>query len=52
MQLSRPPDEVLDNRFFHVTGIVMVVATLLAGAIILRLANDGAALGFQEPVAV
>ena len=40
MELSSQPEPVLDQRFFHVTGVVMVLGTLMAGAIMLWLAND------------
>jgi hypothetical protein len=40
MELSNQPAPVLDQRFFHITGIAMVVATLVAGAIMVWLAND------------
>jgi hypothetical protein len=44
MEFSNPPAKVLDKRFFQVTGIVMVLATLLAGTITLWLANDVATI--------
>jgi hypothetical protein len=40
MGLSSQPDQVLDQRFFHITGLAMVLGTLVAGAITVWLAND------------
>jgi hypothetical protein len=35
---SNELDSVLDVRFFHFTGVALIVATLLAGAMMLTLA--------------
>ena len=40
MGLPSQPEQVLDKRFFHITGVAMVLATLVAGAITVWLAND------------
>ena len=40
MELSSQPEPILDQRFFHITGIAMVFGTLVAGAIMVWLAND------------
>ena len=40
MELSSQPAPVLDQRFFQLTGIAMVFGTLVAGAIMVWLAND------------
>jgi hypothetical protein len=40
MELPSPPTNVLDKRFFQVTGIVMVVITLAAGSITIWLASE------------
>ena len=37
---SSQPKQVLDQRFFHITFIAMVLGTLVAGAITVWLAND------------
>jgi hypothetical protein len=40
MELPSPPANVLDKRFFQVTGIVMVLVTLVAGSITVWLASE------------
>jgi hypothetical protein len=40
MGLSNKPEHVLDQKFFHMTGLAMVLGTLLAGAITVWLAHD------------
>jgi hypothetical protein len=40
MEVSGQSTQVLDQKFFHVTGISLVLGTLVAGAITLWLAND------------
>ena len=40
MEISSQPEQVLDQRFFHITGIAMVLGTLVAGAIMVCLASD------------
>ena len=40
MELSSQPEPVLDQRFFHITGITMVFGTLVACVIMVWLAND------------
>jgi hypothetical protein len=40
MGLSSQPEQVLDQRFFHMTGLAMVLGTLVAGAITVWLATD------------
>jgi hypothetical protein len=40
MGLTSQPEQVLDQRFFHMTGLAMVLGTVVAGAITIWLAND------------
>jgi hypothetical protein len=40
MDVSGQSTQVLDQRFFHITGLALVLGTLVAGAITLWLAND------------
>ena len=40
MDLTKQSDQTLDQRFFQLTGLVMVLGTLLAGTIMVWLAND------------
>ena len=40
MDVSGQSTQTLDQRFFHITGLVLVLGTLVAGAITLWLAND------------
>lgn len=40
MSLSSQPAEALDHRFFRNTGLVLVMGTLMAGAITLTLAMN------------
>jgi hypothetical protein len=46
MRHSSQPEQVLDQRFFHITGLAMVLGTMVAGAIMLWLAND---IGMTKP---
>lgn len=39
MDVSGQSTQTLDQRFFHITGLVLVFGTLVAGAITLWLAN-------------
>ena len=38
MDLSSPPAQVFDHRFFWTTGLVLVLGTLMAGGITVSLA--------------
>ena len=40
MQQSPQPDTTLERRFFHTTGIVLVLGTMMSGAIMLCLATQ------------
>lgn len=40
MDLTKQSGQTLDHRFFQLTGLVMVLGTLMAGTIMLWLAND------------
>jgi hypothetical protein len=40
MDVSGQSTQVLDQRFFHITGLALVLGTLVAGVITLWLAND------------
>ena len=40
LQQSSQPDTTLELRFFHATGIVMVLGTMMSGAIMLWLATQ------------
>ena len=48
MDATSQPEQALDQRFFHVTGLVIVLATLMAGAITLTLANQMAEAQFMS----
>lgn len=49
MELPSQPEQVLDQNFFYLTGIAMVMGTLAAGAIMVWLAND---IGVQQTSAL
>ena len=40
LQQSSQPDTTIERRFFHATGIVMVLGTIVSGAIMLWLATN------------
>ena len=48
MDATSQPEQVLDQRFFHVTGLVIVLATLIAGAITLTLTSQVAEAQFMS----
>ena len=50
MDATSQPEQALDQRFFHVTGLVIVLATLMAGAITLTLTNQMAEAQFTDVV--